>query len=341
MEGQDIAVAFRDQNVKFLPIMLNKLRKLQMNDQNIQQNIQQIKTESTSDLIIDINYKFDEPIQKLLILSSADPNYLIERPFAHLGGGSAPSSPESHAASTNSTSSSILSKFKNTTNLSTIVQSDSSQHNNQEKNGYRYMIPIHPLTPATSQMLILRYLTPIGEYQEFLPIIFEQNVMELIMRYIQNLDAKDTCLAFEALKYLASLLCHKKFSLEFISNGGLEILLKVPRPSMASTGVSIALYYLAYCEDAMVRICQMSPKLVTELVTYGLWLLGSTHDSSRCHATMFFGLSFQFKIMLDEFDKQDGLRKLYNVVSTYQNLIINFRTLYIFFYICRWLSSQL
>lgn len=31
---------------------------------------------------------------------------------------------------------------------------------------------------------------------------------------------------------------------------------------------------------------------------------------------MFFSLSFQFKVILDEFDTQDGLRKLYNVVSS-------------------------
>jgi HIV-1 Vpr-binding protein len=30
---------------------------------------------------------------------------------------------------------------------------------------------------------------------------------------------------------------------------------------------------------------------------------------------MFFGLSFQFRVILEEFDAQDGLRKLYNVVS--------------------------
>lgn len=29
---------------------------------------------------------------------------------------------------------------------------------------------------------------------------------------------------------------------------------------------------------------------------------------------MFFGLTFQFKIILEEFDSQDGLRKLHNVV---------------------------
>lgn len=53
-----------------------------------------------------------------------------------------------------------------------------------------------------------------------------------------------------------------------------------------------------------------------ECFRYALWLLGCSHDSGRCHATMFFGLAFQFKIILDEFDNQDGLRKLYNVVSS-------------------------
>jgi DDB1- and CUL4-associated factor 1 len=100
-------------------------------------------------------------------------------------------------------------------------------------------------------------------------------------------------------------------------------LLKVPRPSVAATGVSIALYYLAYCEDAMERICTMQPKTIQEVVKYALWLLGCSHDSGRCHATMFFGLSFQFKQMLNEFDAQDGLRKLYNVISVLPILAAN------------------
>jgi len=47
--------------------------------------------------------------------------------------------------------------------------------------------------------------------------------MQLIFGYLENLDRRDTCLAYEVLKYLASLLCHKKFALEFISHGGLEV----------------------------------------------------------------------------------------------------------------------
>lgn len=177
-------------------------------------------------------------------------------------------------------------------------------------------IQIYPPTLATRQVLILRYLTPMGEYQEFLSHVFEHNALELILRYTDLRESKDSRLAFEALKYLAALLCHKKFSIEFINMKGLQTLLKVPRPSVAATGVSICLYYLAYCEDAMERVCQLSHHIITDLVKYSLWLLECSHDSGRCHATMFFGLSFQFRGILAEFDAQDGLRKLYNVIST-------------------------
>ncbi|CAH0730545.1 unnamed protein product, partial [Brenthis ino] len=177
-------------------------------------------------------------------------------------------------------------------------------------------IQIHPPTDATKQMLILRYLTPMGEYQEFLSHVFEKNALGLILGYLNVRESRDSRLAFEALKYLAALLCHKKFSIDFINMGGLQKFLEVPRPSVAATGVSICLYYLAYCEDAMERVCLMPRHTLADLVKYALWLLECSHDSGRCHATMFFGLSFQFRVILEEFDNQDGLRKLYNVIST-------------------------
>ncbi|XP_063231311.1 protein mahjong isoform X2 [Bacillus rossius redtenbacheri] len=185
-------------------------------------------------------------------------------------------------------------------------------------------IQMYPPTTATRQMLILRYLTPMGEYQEFLSHVFEHNALELILRYTNLRESKDSRLAFEALKYLAALLCHKKFSIEFINMKGLSTLLSVPRPSVAATGVSICLYYLAYCEDAMERVCQLPHNIISDLVRYALWLLECSHASGRCHATMFFGLSFQFRAILHEFDAQDGLRKLYNTVSTQQILTADY-----------------
>lgn len=39
-----------------------------------------------------------------------------------------------------------------------------------------------------------------------------------------------------------------------MQNGGVQKLLLVYRPSVAATGVSMCLYYLAYFEDAMERV---------------------------------------------------------------------------------------
>ncbi|XP_055534033.1 protein mahjong isoform X1 [Wyeomyia smithii] len=309
MEVQEIAVSFREQNIRLLPIMLRRLHVLQLAHRNRDRLLE--AGEGTSSTAFQRMFQGEAAVISAkstagdsMIVDRADDH--ISRPFAHLG----PSEVDGEFVVTNGPNP--------MSNLNALFQNENSQNtqdNGQSKSTHRNMIPIYPATIATSQMLILRYLTPMGEYQEFLPHVFEHNAMSLIFRYIENLDAKDTCLAFEALKYLASLLCHKKFSLEFIANGGLERLLKVPRPSLAATGVSIAFYYLAYCEDAMERICLMPQKIITELVSYALWLLGCSHDSGRCHATMFFGLSCQFKTMMDEFDKQDGLRKLYNVIA--------------------------
>lgn len=152
---------------------------------------------------------------------------------------------------------------------------------------------------------------------QFLSHAFEHNALALILNYVNVKETRDSRLAFEALKYLSALLCHKKFSIEFIHIGGLQRLLEVPRPSVAATGVSICLYYLAYCPDAMEKVCLLPDLVIRNLVKYALWLIECTHhDSSRCHAIMFFGLTFAFKAILDVFDEQDGVRKCYNVIST-------------------------
>ncbi|OAD58169.1 DDB1- and CUL4-associated factor-like 1 [Eufriesea mexicana] len=214
------------------------------------------------------------------------------------------------------------SSVQSSTTPSTLLEGNSNSSWAEMESYVIGNVQMHPPTLGTRQMLILRYLTPMGEYQEFLGHVFEHNALDLILKYINVRETKDSRLAFEALKYLASLLCHKKFSIEFLNVGGLQKLLDVPRPSVAATGVSICLYYLAYCEDAMERVCLLPKHVISDLVTYALWLLERSHDSGRCHATMFFGFSFPFKVILEEFDAQDGLRKLFNVISTLRILNI-------------------
>nr|AAO24927.1 SD05932p [Drosophila melanogaster] len=288
MEVSDIAINFRDLNIRLVPKMIKRLHMLLA-----------ISKSATSDVNTSMhNLSADSSTAGMLSWVACASN------------ASAPQSPQHNGSGLGASSS----QHGDASNMSILFE-NSRDAFSVSRYYKRMYIPLHPATADTSQMLIMRFLTSLGEYQEFLAMAFENNVMQLIFGYLENLDRRDTCLAYEVLKYLASLLCHKKFALEFISHGGLELLLKVPRPSLATTGVSIAIYYLAYCEDAMERICSMQRPLISELVRYALWILGRCHDSSKCHATMFFSLSFQFKVILDEFDAQDGLRKLYNVIS--------------------------
>ncbi|KAM9474878.1 DDB1- and CUL4-associated factor 1 isoform 2-T2 [Clarias gariepinus] len=179
---------------------------------------------------------------------------------------------------------------------------------------------LYPLTPGIEQRLILQYLTPLGEYQELLAVFMQLGARELLMHYMDLKQTNDAQLTFEALKYLASLLLHKKFAAEFVAHGGVQKLLEIPRPSMAATGVSLCLYYLAYNQDAMERVCMLPHSLLAEVVSYTLWLLECSHASGCCHATMFFSICFSFRAVLELFDNQDGLRRLVNLISTLEIL---------------------
>nr|XP_018913609.1 PREDICTED: protein VPRBP-like isoform X2 [Bemisia tabaci] len=48
---------------------------------------------------------------------------------------------------------------------------------------------------------------------------------------------------------------------------GLQHLLEVPQPGIAATGVSICFYYLAYCEDAIERVCLLPKEIFHEVVS--------------------------------------------------------------------------
>ncbi|XP_078517401.1 DDB1- and CUL4-associated factor 1 isoform X1 [Lissotriton helveticus] len=179
---------------------------------------------------------------------------------------------------------------------------------------------LYPLTSSIEQRLLLQYLTPLGEYQELLPIFMQMGSRELMMYYIDLKRNNDVLLTFEALKHLASLLLHNKFAAEFVAQGGVQKLLEIPRPSMAATGVSMCLYYLSYNQDAMERVCMHPHKVLSDVVNYTLWLMECSHASGCCHATMFFSICFSFRAVLELFDKQDGLRRLVNLISTLEIL---------------------
>jgi len=196
MEVSDIAINFRDLNIRLVPKMIKRLHMLLA-----------ISKSATSDVNTSMhNLSADSSTAGMLSWVACASN------------ASAPQSPQHNGSGLGASSS----QHGDASNMSILFE-NSRDAFSVSRYYKRMYIPLHPATADTSQMLIMRFLTSLGEYQEFLAMAFENNVMQLIFGYLENLDRRDTCLAYEVLKYLASLLCHKKFALEFISHGGLEV----------------------------------------------------------------------------------------------------------------------
>ena len=345
MDVQDIAVQFKDQNMHLVPVLLRRLKTLSKGDKNTNSN-KENSLNSTAVRSIDSNSnttgsqdcsQSSTPVNGILTTtgtmvsevsqeSNEGDDRLFERPFGAFKRTRSPEkrdSTDSHSVQACLGMPSLVSfpsPVPKKRRISSPSFSPASFHT-ESNSSWADLEPLivgsfslHPLSTEMQQRFILQYLTPMGDYQELLYHIIEEDALGLILHYVDLEKNHDIRLSFEALKYLSSLLCHKKFALEFLNRGGLQKLLAVYRPSVAATGVSICLYYLSYSEDAMERICSLPKHVLTELVSYSLWLLECSHDSSRCHATMFFSYSFAFRLILDLFDAQDGLRKLLNAM---------------------------
>uniref|UniRef100_A0A672Z6K5 DDB1- and CUL4-associated factor 1 n=1 Tax=Sphaeramia orbicularis TaxID=375764 RepID=A0A672Z6K5_9TELE len=290
MSSQEVAASYREDNAQLVPVMIRRLRELQCEEAQ----------------------------------SNSSPDTLSREMEGRQGGRGGGG--RKRICKENGRKAKQKMNFSSTPHDEANGQDDSDQPANTTSwsemssmvIGSEYSLS--PLSRAMEQRLILQYLTPLGDYQELLAVFMQLDTRALLMNYIDLRQTKNVQLTFDALLYLASLLLHKKFVSEFIAHGGVQKLLEIPRPSMAATGVSLCLYYLAYNQDAMERVCTLPDGVLSDMVSYALWLLESSHASGVCHATMFFSISFSFRAVLQLFDHQDGLRRLVNLISTLEIL---------------------
>ena len=68
--------------------------------------------------------------------------------------------------------------------------------------------------------------------QDFLQHINDENIFELLSGTINLRETRDARLAFECIRFLCGLFCHKKICLEWVTNGGVQLLIDVPQPSI-------------------------------------------------------------------------------------------------------------
>ncbi|XP_076411812.1 DDB1- and CUL4-associated factor 1-like isoform X1 [Peromyscus maniculatus bairdii] len=300
MENQEIAANYRDENSQLVAIVLRRLRELQVQEVALRQESKcpsPQKLSSEPRLPLDeeaVNMDYGDMAVDIVNREHGDREN-VRRGQQKLD--FSPSEPDGVFAELSNSSWSEMSPWVIGTNYT-----------------------LYPMTPTIEQRLLLQYLTPVGEYQELLPIFMQLGCRELLMFYMDLKQTNDVLLTFEALKHLASLLIHNKFAIDFVVHGGVQKLLEIPRPSMAATGVSTCLYYLSSNQDAMERVCMHPYSVLSAVVNYALWLMECSHASGCCHATMFFSVCFSFRAVLELFHYYDGLRRLVNLISTLEIL---------------------
>ncbi|VDN21613.1 unnamed protein product [Gongylonema pulchrum] len=122
--------------------------------------------------------------------------------------------------------------------------------------------------------IILRYLRCAQNYDsrlvfcvlKLLKETYENRSMDIILRYLRCAQNYDSRLVFCVLKYLSGLLVHRKLALDFVAAGGVELLVRVHRESVASVVVATCLYYLAYNVDAMQDVCILPEDTLDKVV---------------------------------------------------------------------------
>ncbi|KAH9512614.1 DDB1- and CUL4-associated factor 1, partial [Bulinus truncatus] len=324
MELNDVAVKYRVESLHLVPIMLDRLHALIKQDKEEQVGTSFSASENSDELR---NGEAENGIdggKRYFSLLSSDGS---KSPQGPCKGSITPPSMEKadyrgslKRSLSPSHSRGDLYPFKKSRTNSEGSSFFDAEHSNSSWAEMRPLMigsySLWPLTSAMKQRLILQYLTPLGDYHELLSPILEHNAMALIFHYINLSENKDIRLAFDALRFLSVILCHKKFAAEFITKGGVQKLLEIHRPSIAATGVSLCFYYITYFEDATERMCMLPESVLSDVVLYNLWLMECSHDSSRCHACLFFSQSFPYKVILNLFDQNDGLRRLINMIST-------------------------
>nr|CDS14991.1 protein vprbp [Echinococcus granulosus] len=174
---------------------------------------------------------------------------------------------------------------------------------------------LEPLNWETKLRLCMTYLTSLAEYQDMMPFMYDGGVLKYVYLFLEpKYSSRDIRLTFEALRLLANLLCHRCIHLDFVESQGLELLMKVPRPSVAATAVGVVMYYTSYFEDAMERMCTLRPKLLEDLMSYALWLVECSHPSARCYALYFLNIALCYGAFFRIFTARNGLRYLFNAL---------------------------
>lgn len=155
----------------------------------------------------------------------------------------------------------------------------------------------------------------LGEYQElFAPALKE----DIVATLITFLHSKNAAILSHTMKVISHFLVHRKFAFSMIETGGVELLFSAAKaqqaagqPGLLDRSLSMCLYGLASSSEVIERILTGDSE---GFLSVAFGLLSSPNDRARQNAVVFFSLTLCFKLILEYFEKHDGLYTLLNII---------------------------
>ncbi|KAL4573779.1 hypothetical protein LXL04_020596 [Taraxacum kok-saghyz] len=183
-----------------------------------------------------------------------------------------------------------------------------------------FFIPDYEYLVKLREKFCIQCLEILGEYIEVLgPVLHEKGVdvcLALLQRDSDLKEASEVAVLLpDVLKLICALAAHRKFAALFVDRGGIQTLLQLPRTPLTFSGLSSCLFAIGSLQGIMERVCALPSDVIHQVVALALQLLKCPQDQARKNSALFFAAAFVFRAILDAFDKQDGLKKLLNLLG--------------------------
>ncbi|GMF46379.1 unnamed protein product [Phytophthora fragariaefolia] len=168
-------------------------------------------------------------------------------------------------------------------------------------------------------MLELLYtLDCLGSMGEYLEIFAPALKEDIIGTVITFLHSKNPAVISHTMTLTSHFLAHKKFSFSLVEAGGVDLLFTVFKFQQAAGQVglldrslSMCLHGFASSSAVIERLVVMNPE---NMLSAAFTLLSSPNDRARQNSVVFFSLTLGFKVILDYFEKHDGLYTILNII---------------------------
>lgn len=166
------------------------------------------------------------------------------------------------------------------------------------------------------QKCCIQYVAGLGEYLDCLGPLLQAHGVDVVVGLLRC-GRQDVRKLTDVLHMVAALLAHRRFAELFIEQGGVQLLLSVPRTLATQAGIAQCLHGLASVPLAFEKVCSFSDAIVEEVVGVALAILKSgTYAGSLKFAVLFFGTAIAYPAIQKAFDAAEGLKPLLGVIRS-------------------------